>query len=475
MRRLADQRGVAMVTVLFVGMAMTVVVTSAAFIAAREVRSGEDDASAGKALAHAEAGLDRMHQWLRSNSTGWRNITLSGCPYSGSTATASTQQTFSGRLGTGAQQGDYTVSLAPSTTANAYCAAATAPLDTDTPPPVDATYSMTITSTGTFRNATKTIRQTVDLIAEDFPIGLSSGTIDANGNATVQNEVLIARGAIQGRNKINMTGTDFFYTKSDFYPTIAAAQASQAMPSSAHTYDKIYVAGGRALHPPSCNTSGDKSGTESTWDGSSTGGTIAACAVSPFPPTSKFTQADHTRIAATPRLDADDHLFFKSQAQDKGVYCSISTAGVASCSRLGVTDNNIGTNVSTTDITNAPSACPATPCYITAYFEFQGGTALNNTVAWNATLPNTCTQGMVVLIVKNGGVSWGGSARFSGAIFAEDGRMTSVGNPYIEGAVAVQDLQMRGNPTYAMTNCWLQNLPGPFIRVTAQRWSEVDR
>jgi hypothetical protein len=464
-----------MVTVLFIGMVMTVVVSSAAFITVRQVRSGTDDSRGGKALAFAEAGVDRMHQFLRSNSTGWRNITLSGCPYSGSTPTTATQTQFTGQLGTGVEVGTYTVTLAPNTTTNSYCAAATSPLDTDTPPPIDSAYQMAITSTGTFGNTTKTVKQTVQLDAVSFPIGLSTGTLDSNGNATVQNEVIIARGAVSGRNKINMTGTDFFYKKSNFYPTIASAQASQAMPASVHTYDKSYVSGGRAEHPPSCNTSADKTGTESTWDGSSTGGTISSCGVSPFPPTSKFTLADYQRLVGSNRLDADDHLFYKSQAQDKGIYCNIPTSGTTTCTRLGVTDNNIGTNVSTADVTNTPNACPTTPCYIVAYFEFQGGNAFTNRVDWNAAIPNTCTRGMVVLIIKNGGIAWGGGAQFSGAIFAEDGRVTSTGGPYIEGTVSASDIQMRGNPTYAMTNCWLQNLPGPFIQVTALRWSELDR
>lgn len=485
MIRLANQRGVAMVTVLFVGMVMTVVVTSAAFVTVREIRSGTDDQRGGKAHAYAEAGIDRMFQWLRSSSTGWRNITLSGCRYTGTTPTASTQVSFTGQLGTDNELGTYTVTLAPADPSNSYCAAATAPIDTDTPPPIDVPYEMELTSTGTFRTSTKTLRQTVELTVEDFPLGMSGSTIDANGNATIRNMSLVVNSTVQGRNKIDMQGADFFYTKSDFYPTLTGATAAQAMPASIHTTDKIYVSGGRQEHPPSCNTGADKVGTDSTWDGSSTGSTITTCGVSPFPPTSKFTASDFSRVVgsgAPPRLSPDDHLFFREVARERGIYCSVTVGTSASCSRRGSTPapNVTATTggvvtVPTTAITAAPSMCATTPCFIVSYIEFVGGNPLTNTVNWNAATPNTCTQGMVVLIIKNGSISFGGGARYSGAIFAEDGRVRTVGGPYIEGSVTAKGYELRGNPTYAMTNCWLQNLPGPFIKVTALRWSESDR
>ena len=87
MRRLANQRGVAMVTVLFVGMALTVVVSGAAFISVREIQAGRDDQRGGRAMAYAEAGIDRAYQFLRS-PLGWKYKTLSGCPFSGSTPRA---------------------------------------------------------------------------------------------------------------------------------------------------------------------------------------------------------------------------------------------------------------------------------------------------------------------------------------------------------------------------------------------------
>src|SRR5687768_4057219 len=79
MRRLAGERGVAMVTVLMVAAVLTVVSSTAAFITVQEFRAGTDDRRAGKALATAEAGIDRAMLWIRSFQLPWKDIVLSGC------------------------------------------------------------------------------------------------------------------------------------------------------------------------------------------------------------------------------------------------------------------------------------------------------------------------------------------------------------------------------------------------------------
>ncbi len=481
MRKLTDQRGVAMVTVLFVGMTLTVVASSAAFITVREVQSGRDDQRGGRAFAYAEAGIDRAYQWLRGG-LGWKYKTLSGCPFSGSTPNATTLQSFQGELATGTvNAGTFNANVQPFDPTNTDCSTTTAPIDTESGPPLDVPYKMVITSTGSYGNATKTIRQLVELQVEDFPLGMSSGTIDANGSGTIRNQTVITTSTVNGRKKIDMEGTDFFYTKGDFYPSLSGATAAEMMPASIHSADRMFVQGGRQEHPPRLNCTADKDtgdGRTSGWDGSRTGDTITSGTCSdanPPPPTSKFLRSDYDRLASTPRLTTDDHTFFRSVAQSAGIYCKIATSGTTTCTRLGVVDNNIGTNVSTADITNNPSACPTTPCTFVAYFEFEGGSALRNRVDWNAAIPSTCTQGLVVLIIKNGGTKFGGNARFSGAIFAEDGVVETVGGPTVEGTVIAQEIRMRGNPTFAMSQCWLNNLPGPFVRVTALRWSESDR
>ena len=59
MESLRSQTGVALVTVILVGAALTVVATTGSFIAIREMRASSDDARGGQAVAYAEAGLER--------------------------------------------------------------------------------------------------------------------------------------------------------------------------------------------------------------------------------------------------------------------------------------------------------------------------------------------------------------------------------------------------------------------------------
>src|SRR5919106_1118801 len=73
------EQGVAMVTVIFVAAALTVVSSTAAFVAVNELRAGVDDRKASEALAYAEAGVDRAIQYLRGGSVVWGQLKRAGC------------------------------------------------------------------------------------------------------------------------------------------------------------------------------------------------------------------------------------------------------------------------------------------------------------------------------------------------------------------------------------------------------------
>ncbi|MFP5298671.1 MAG: hypothetical protein ACLGHL_06775, partial [Actinomycetota bacterium] len=68
-RIFCSQRGVAMVTVLFVGTALTVVASAAAYVTVRDLRAGGDDRRGAEALSFAESGVDRTIELLRSGGT----------------------------------------------------------------------------------------------------------------------------------------------------------------------------------------------------------------------------------------------------------------------------------------------------------------------------------------------------------------------------------------------------------------------
>ena len=484
-----------MVTVLFIAAVLTMVISAAAFVTVQEFRSGSDDRRAGKALATAEAGVDRAILWLRSFQLPWKEIALSNCT-DPSTGTAHPTQgpgsTLTPRIitlsGVVDPTGSFTARIRPfnphDPTNLSFCPSTVPSAKGYTYPGQSAPepYAMYIESTGSIPTATRVVRQEVRLSGIQFPIGISAGTIDANGNPQFNNVSVISNGIINGRNKMNFTGTDPYYTKGQFYPTLTGATAAERMPAAAHSGDKIYVSAGRQEHPPSPNCTADRSGLESLWDGSLTGTTISsppACAGgAPFPPTSRFTADDITRLAPTPRLSSDDHVYFKDAAQTRGLYCDYRTSMTNPCtvfqvSSGAVVTRNLGGNVNAAAVQGLGN-------YYVAYFEFApGSNPFNNVLRWTAQLPlcntNSSLNSMAVVIVKNGSLTMQSGGRLSGAVFVEDGRIDASGSYTIEGTVVAKEMRLRGNPTYTLTDCWVQNLPGPFITVTAGRWAELDQ
>jgi hypothetical protein len=79
MRAMRSQVGVAMVTVLFAGAALTVVASTAVFLTVKDLRSGLDDRRATEALAYAESGVDRLMQDVLKYN--WGRLNEAGCKY----------------------------------------------------------------------------------------------------------------------------------------------------------------------------------------------------------------------------------------------------------------------------------------------------------------------------------------------------------------------------------------------------------
>src|SRR5918997_4715156 len=79
-KRIRDDAGVAMTTVLLMGAALTALTSTAVFVTVQDFRAGTDDRKAAEALAYAEAGVDRMVQYLRSASNlTYATLIRKGC------------------------------------------------------------------------------------------------------------------------------------------------------------------------------------------------------------------------------------------------------------------------------------------------------------------------------------------------------------------------------------------------------------
>ena len=478
-----DERGVALVTVLFVGAVMTVTVSAAAFIAVQEFRASNRDRGATTALALSEAGIDRTIQWLRSNKAPWRFIVLSGCSTVGTVGGVSyTPITLNGQIGTGTYSATVTR------------ADGCSPLPTSVPSP-RTPQRMIITATGCTDNTAgvacptgsskRVVRQAVAVSARSLPVGVSSVGVDMRGSPTFRNMVIVARGIVSSRRHISVTGTDPYYMKSDFYPcsgtqTEATGQCFTAgsvndapMPASVHSTDRIFTSpNGGSEHPPSPNCT-------YLWDGSATGTTITGTACGQIypnrPPTALFTDADANRIARDPRLTEEDHLYFQNVAKQAGLYCSNYGSPSQSCTRAGVTPAAVTGDIDNAEVTGLGN-------FYVVYVEYREGTdPQRNMLGWNVAAPvgaAPCTStaaapSMVLVVVRNGGFETKSS--FIGAVFAEDGRYETGANASFEGTVAAQFIRTRGSPTICNSQRWMDSMPGVFIQVAPLQWAEVDR
>jgi hypothetical protein len=489
-----------MITVLFVASVLTVVATTAAFVTVQEFRSSADDRRAGRALSTAEAGVDRAMLWIRSFRLPYREIVLSGCTFGGvqyptqgpfTTVNGQRVLTLTGTVGTGETYSAIVKprGVTPGSATN--CPTAM--------PSAKSPFAMEIVSTGSIPTAIRVVRQEISIVGRELPIGISAGTVDANGNANFNGMSLVSSGPITGRSSIAFAGIDPWYEKSDFYPCSPNHPAPYTysciaedgddlgdMPAAAHSADRIYLNGGRIEHPPNPNCTANRGiPAQSVWDGSILGGPFSSgCSdANGRPPTSRFTPADFSRLVSTPRLSAADHQYFKSIAQTGGMYCDYRAGSPAAtpCTRYQSATGTVG------NITAGPriitSEVSGIGNYYVVYIEFSPTSnpfSVNNTIEWEAVLPacstsNPSSNGMAVVVIRYGSIQFRGGSRITGALFAEDGRVDAAGNYTVEGTVIARDFRLRGTPTYLMTQCWLDMLPGPFMTVTAGRWTEVDR
>jgi len=491
--RQRDERGVALVTVLFVGAVMTVTVTAAAFIAVQEFRAANRDRGATSALALSEAGIDRTIQWMRSNKVPWRYIVLSGCAPATVDGVAYETITLNGQIG----NGTYSTVIRRADDC--------APVPTSVPSP-RVPQQMILESTGCTNNTAgepcptssskRVVRQAVAVSSRALPVGMSGARVDLRGSPTFRDLVLIARGIVNTRRQVTVLGTDPYYKKSDFYPCTTglsesagqcfdAGSANDAqMPASIHSTDRVFLnPNGLNEHPPNPNCSQ----AQFLWDGSATGGAIdgTVCGTVAYPnrpPTSLFTDIDADRISTDPRLTEEDHLFFKEIAQQQGLYCSDYGSAAARCVRGGTDPLTCNATCATISGDIDQNDVAGLGNYFVVYIEFPDGSdPMRNMLGWDVESPaptDPCdttvpANTMIVTIVRNGGFET--KTDFMGAIFAEDGVYDTSADTIFEGTIAANLIRTRGSPTICNSQRWVDSVPGVFIQVVPLQWSEVDR
>lgn len=466
-----SEKGVAMMTVLFVGAAMTAVASVAAMATIRDFRAGTDDRKATEALAYAEAGIDRLIHQIRGGAVSWGQLKRAGCP--------NVLEVPDGVVGRGSFDSYLTV-VDPfaSSAADRFPPAACATVPAT---PKDPLY-VAVVSTGSHPKAVRVVQQVLKVADIDLPIGLSAENVDANGTPNTTNVSMISEGQIMGRKQMNFSGLDPYYTLGDFWPGHTwtnGLTANSPVPAGAHSVSGIYLNNNgndpefTGAAPKNCAANKDAGNTQSLWDSDGRGGPHSGGCPGQvgWPPDSLFTPADYAALAPG-KLGIEDHEILKDAAKSAGLYCYIPATG-AYCIRLGT---QIGY---TTDV--APIVAAGVKNFV-AYFEFPTGDRLSNNINWASSVwnaPNGCNPDpdlnkSVVVIVKNGGVNFSGVNQVNGA-FILDGNFDYTGTPQINGTVIAENFRVRGNATFSLDTCWVQNMPGPFLGATPIQWSEIDR
>lgn len=481
MKRLAGERGVAMLTVLFVGAALTVVSTAAGFMAVRNLRSTTSDGLGSQAVSFAEAGLERFLNELRRSGFGLSNVMNAGC----SSAPVALPP---GVVGNGSYSAELTVynpATNPSVPTSPWTPAnVSLPVCQNRSTSASVPQLYAVTATGKAGTAARAIRSVVKISGSKMPVGVWVNSIDANGNPDFANVSVFSRSDILGRSKLSFTGTDLYYSMYDVYP-FPGQSTTTKIPAAAHSAGQIYTTQNSRKgveHPPNPNCSANPRGTagQSLWDGSFGGGTVTSGCTGQagFPPTSLFTLNDFQRLAGRstmPQLTDAENNALKATAQTSGIYCAMvaGNAGTPTCTKNGAPWAWSGAAIN-----GGPGAGDLVDLAANwvAYFEYPVNTnALAQDVKWNAST-GTCEEGKSgIVVVRNGGITLRGNGQINGNVVAPEGIVDSAGGFTVTGSVIAKELRLRGTARFELTSCWVQNIPAPLMNVSAGRWSEVDR
>lgn len=493
-RRFAGEHGVAMITVIFVAAGLLAVSTAGSVLALNQLRAGNASTRGSEALSYAEAGLQRFLRELKRGSFGLSPILTAGC----STAPVTLPQ---GTVGSGSYTAQLTVynpattpQVPPAWTGTATTAGpctdppgtspARFPAGAPTPSP-RTPYTYAITSTGVSSTGRRVIRAIVTISGAGLPRGVFVNQLNANGNPDFNSISLFSRSDVYGREKLGFTGTDLQYTLADVYGT--AYSSTTFVPAAAHSVGAIYLkTNGKNTreHPPQVNCTANPRGTagQSRWDGSIGGsGPIATapCGAGAYPPTSFFTKNDFDRVGGgrtnLPQLTEAEYASLKANAQSRGLYCSITSGGVSTCTRY-----NPASGLVEAYALGAINTNPVPNSAYVAYFEYApGGDPSTRSIKWNAAVP-TCSADPALntsatIVVRHGGIDFRGGVTMYGSAIAPEGVVDAAGGFTIIGPVIANELRLRGSATFKLDTCSQTNSPAVSLQITGGRWSEIDR
>ncbi len=483
LNRVMNERGVAMVTVLFIAAVLTAVSTAGVYVTIQEFRATSDDRRGAQSLAFAEAGIDQVLVRLRNGSLGWGDIAAAGCTVSTPDGTITYPPiTLTGNVAGSA--GTYEAVL----TVSGACPATF-------PSPADGAREFAITSTGKQPAAQRVVRQVIQVRPLGLPIAIYAiERVDGNGTTIMDSISMITEGVISKRDQFGFSGTDPYYSLWDFYG--GSNSDTTKIPAAAHARGQITYGPASSLlehrngFEPNCEANKNGTPEQSLWDGSGTAqldtltrgcpGWVSPGAPAPatgtWPPTSKFDEEALERVAPRPNLSERDYQALRSAAKSNGIYCVPAPSNQLTCTYPGGSSTE---NMTFED--NNPIFSTVAKDFV-FYVDFPtegdpyGG---SKTITWKRNVrPCSYDQAIsrsVVIVIRNGSISMEGGSYIVGAMLIPEGMVTNKGEFTLEGTIIARRLDVRGSATFKMTPCWVNNLPGPFLDTIPATWSEIDR
>lgn len=181
-------------------------------------------------------------------------------------------------------------------------------------------------------------------------------------------------------------------------------------------------------------------------------------------------------VAKKPTLERRDYDTLKEAARTQGLYCKTSTvSGKLDCMKQNVSQGN---GIDTTIETGSSLLTGQRNVYV-AFFDLGGSVP---SIVWKPGIgpcsDNPTTNKSVVLVVKNGDITFSGGESLTGAVLAPEGMVQTSGGYRVIGTIIARTIMSNGGgfgPNFSLSGCWLRNLPGPFLDITPVHWSEVDR
>ena len=476
-----DERGVAMVVVLFVAMALTVLAATASFVTIKEFKATRDDRRAAEALSHADAGIDRFIAYIKSGSITYYDLRQAGC------------------------DGFPPLTLPPAVIANGTVSAQLQVFNPSAPTPnarfgasaclarptnVRQPLFVAITAQGSAPAARRELLQVMRISPVGLPIGHYANFISASGNPTMDGVSMISETSFQGRDKVAFKGTDPYYTLQDFWPggPFAGRAGTDLVPAAAHALGTLFLGSGGGTKPEfqtstkNCTANDTRNGgiaSQSLWDsdGSAGSGNInppTCSGQTGYPPSSKFTRDTFDAVGGSKSLSEQDHRALKDSAQTYGLYCH-DGAGTADdyCSIRNGPRFGIPQVFQNADIQPVLSVISN----FIFYYEFTdpNSSELANSIKWSATNVWPCTSNYSsTIIVRRGGFNLSNGGKLNGAIIV-DGAFSYSGGPSVNGTIIAKEIQLSGGANFSLDQCWLDHMPAVFSQAQPVHWSELDR